>query len=408
MSPLDVIRTATFSLGANKLRTALALLGIVIGVAAVVVMLSIGRGVQADITANFEELGTDLLFVRPDFASGVFESTLTVDDAKALLEPGAAPSVVRVAPEVEWSGEIVAGRESTSGQVLGVTPEFLGIRNYEMQSGSFINAFQVENISQVVVLGGDVAEYLFGFRNPAGQSVRIDGRQHTVIGVLQSRGNVGFGNIDSAVLVPISTAYYRLKPDRSAGEIVADVIYVQVEGVEAIDAAMEEVDTVLRMRHRIVDTPDYDITSPQTIAEAVGESVQAFTIFMGSVAGISLLVGGIGIMNVMLVSVTERIREIGVRKAMGAKKRDILSQFVLEAILLTLGGGMAGTALGIGLSRLLRGVPLAGEGSELNTIVTVDVVVLVLAVSVSIGLFFGIYPAFRAASLHPIEALRHE
>ena len=192
------------------------------------------------------------------------------------------------------------------------------------------------------------------------------------------------------------------------GAVIADVIYVQTTGVEAIDAATRQIDTILRLRHRIVDALDYQIESPQSIIEAVSEGLTAFTIFMGSVAGISLLVGGIGIMNVMLVSVTERIREIGVRKAMGAKRRDILSQFVLESVLLTLGGGIAGALLGIGLSKLVSGVELAGEGSELQTMVTPDVIVLVLTVSISIGLFFGIYPAFRAAGLHPIEALRHE
>ena len=406
MNPLDVIKTSAFSLGANKLRTILALLGIVIGVAAVVVMMSIGRGAQAQITANFQGLGTNLLFVRPDFASGVFQSSLTLDDAYALVDSEMAPSVVKAAPEVEASGEIVAGRESSNAQVLGVTPEFLDVRNYELGSGQFINAVHVQNISQVAALGPDVAETLFGFRDPVGQAVRINGRQHTVVGVLESRGDSGFGNLDSHVLVPITTAYYRLQPISNAGTVVVDVIYVQAESVEVIQTAIEEIDTILRLRHRVIETPDFLVTSSQSIIDAVSESVEAFTIFMGAVAGISLLVGGIGIMNVMLVSVTERIREIGVRKAMGAKKRDILSQFVLEATLLTLGGGIAGAGLGVALSRTLRGVPIAG--SEFNTVVTADVLVLVLMVSISIGLFFGIYPAFRAASLHPIEALRHE
>ncbi len=411
MNPLDIVRTAAFALGANKLRTILALLGIIIGVAAVVVMLSIGRGVQAEIESQFEGLGTNSLQVRTDFqVAPCCDNVLTLDDSYALADSDMAPSVVKVSPEIEASGDIVAGRESTSGQVLGVTPQFLGVRNYELGSGRFINAVHVQNISQVAVLGSEIAEMLFGFRDPVGQPVRIDGRQYTVIGVLEGRGTAGFfGNIDSNILVPITTANYRLQGVIGRpGAILVEVIYVQVTSVDEIDAAMEQVDTILRLRHRVVDAPEYQIYSPQTFVEAASESVQAFSIFMGSVAGISLLVGGIGIMNVMLVSVTERIREIGVRKAMGAKKRDILSQFVLESILLTLGGGATGAVLGIGLSRLMSGVPLAGEGSELSTIVTVDVIVLVLVVSISIGLFFGIYPAFRAARLHPIEALRHE
>ena len=402
MSPLDVIKTATFSLGANKLRTILALLGIVIGVAAVVVMLSIGRGTQQRITTLFQGLGTNLLFVRTNF--DVDESVLTLDDAYAL---SAAPSVDKVAPEVSTSGEIVAAGESTSAQVLGVSPEFLSVRNYELRSGLFIKPVNVQNISDVAVLGPDISETLFGFRDPTGQSVRINGRQLEVVGVLESRGESGFGSLDSYVLVPITTAYYRLGAQRtSVGEIAVDTINVQTASVETIDSAITEIDTILRLRHRVVDVPDFEVSSQQSVIDAVSESVGAFTLFLGAVAGISLLVGGIGIMNVMLVSVTERIREIGVRKAMGAKKRDVLSQFVLEAVLLTFGGGVAGAALGVGLARIMNDVSIAG--SQFDTVVTSDVIVLVLVVSVSIGLFFGVYPAFRAAGLHPIEALRHE
>ena len=414
MNPLTILRTALSSLGANKLRAGLTLLGIVIGVAAVISLMAIGRGAQQAITANIESLGTNLLFVRPGAASegGVFgglgsASTLTLDDAYALLDPVFAPSVASVAPELSTFGQVVAGRENTSTQVVGVTPEYQFVRSFPVASGQFITAGQVQNRSEVAVLGSRVAETLFGFRDPVGQVVRINGRQFTVIGVLESKGSGFLGIFDDQVLVPITTAYYRLASQRTAqGGVNVQTVNVQVQSGDAMDDAIQEIATTLRLRHRITGEDDFTVSSQQETIETLEEATNTFVVFLGAIASISLLVGGIGIMNIMLVTVTERTREIGIRKAMGAKRRDILLQFVSEATLLSLGGGAIGVLLGFGLARLTDGRSLAGQ--TFQTAFDGDIALLALVVSAAIGLFFGIYPALRAARLHPIEALRYE
>ena len=407
MSPLTVLRTAVSSLGANKLRTGLALLGIVIGVAAVISTMSVGRGAQQTITSNIESLGTNLLFVRPETSGGATASTLTLDDTYALLDPLIAPTVAAVAPELSANGQIVAGRENTFAQILGITPEYQTVRDYSVSTGQFISAAQVANRSDVVVLGSQVAETLFGFRDPVGQKVRINGRQFSVIGVLESRGGTFLGNLDKQALVPVTTAYYRLSRQRTTqGDITVQAINVQVESIDAMEDAIRQIATVLRLRHRISDQDDFTITSQQATIETLEETRETFVIFLGAIAGISLLVGGIGIMNIMMVSVTERTREIGIRKAMGAKRRDILSQFVSEATLLSFGGGIVGVALGVTLSRVLDGRNLGGQ--TFQTAVGGDITIIALGVAVAIGLFFGIYPAMRAAGLNPIDALRYE
>ncbi len=416
MSPLATFRIALSSLGTNKLRAGLTLLGIVIGVSAVISLMAIGEGVQQSITSSLQSLGTNLLFVRPGAASqgsGVFggqgsAATLTLDDAYALVDPVFAPSVGSVAPELSTSGQVVAGRNNTSTQIIGVTPEYESVRNFPVASGQFITAGHVENSAQVAVLGSSIAEILYWFRNPVGQSIRINGRQFEVVGVLESKGGSFFGNLDDQVLVPITTAYYRLSSQRTAqGGVSVNNINVQVADVESIDSTVQEIATVLRIRHRITGEDDFTITSQQDTVETLEQATNAFIVFLGAIAGISLLVGGIGIMNIMLVSVTERTREIGIRKAMGAKRRDILLQFVSEATLLSLGGGGVGMLIGLGLASLLNGRNLLG-GQPTQIAFSWDIAFLALAVSAAIGLFFGIYPAMRAASLHPIDALRYE
>ena len=414
MNPLTILRTALSSLGANKLRAGLTLLGIVIGVAAVISLMAIGRGAQRAITANIESLGTNLLFVRPGASNdgGVFgglgsASTLTLDDAYALLDPVFAPSVASVAPELSTFGQVVAGRENTSTQVIGVTPEYQFVRSFPVASGQFITAGHVQNRSEVAVLGSRVAETLFGFRDPVGQVVRINGRQFTIIGVLESKGSGFLGIFDDQVLVPITTAYYRLASQRTAqGGVNVQTVNVQVQSGDAIDDAIQEIATTLRLRHRITGEDDFTVSSQQETIETLEEATNTFVVFLGAIASISLLVGGIGIMNIMLVTVTERTQEIGIRKAMGAKRRDILLQFVSEATLLSLGGGATGVLLGFGLARLTDGRSLAGQ--TFQTAFDGDIALLALVVSAAIGLFFGIYPALRAARLHPIEALRYE
>ena len=414
MSPVDTVLSAFTSLWANKLRSTLTVLGIVIGVAAVISLMSIGRGAQASITANIQSLGTNLLFVQPGAASfgGIFfsqgtASTLTLDDAYAMMDPAAAPSVNAVAPELSTGGQVVWEGNNTFTQILGVTPEYVDVRNMTVDSGGFISNIHVENRSEVVVLGSLVSEALFGLRDPVGQVVKVNERRFTVIGVLESEGGGPSGIFGDQILVPITTAYYRLATDRTTqGDIIVSLINVQVRSEEVVDRAESEVATLLRLRHRLTGEDDFSIFNQQETIETLEETTNTFVVFLGAIAGISLLVGGIGIMNIMLVSVTERTREIGIRKAMGAKRRDILLQFMAEATVLSIGGGGIGVLVGVAASRLVDGRSLGNQ--TLHTVFSGDIVVLAMVVSAVIGMFFGIYPAMRAARQHPIDALRYE
>ena len=417
-----ILRTAVSSLGVNRLRAALALLGIVIGVASVVTLMSIGRGIQAEITSSIESLGTNLLLVS--FGGSPFRDVsgessfriarpLTLADAEALSDPELTPSVKAVAAQMRTGGQIAARGNRASVEILGVTSDYLQVRDLSMLSGIFIASTHVANKDEVVVLGSALAEILFGSRDPVGQPVRLNARRFTVIGVLQREGQSQDGSFygfldwfDRQVMVPVTTAYYRL--DRRSGQgVVVEQIYVQAASSDVVDAAFNEIRTVLRLRHRITADDDFTITSQREAIEALAGAVDAFVVFLGAIAGVSLLVGGIGIMNIMLVSVVERTREIGIRKAMGAKRRDILLQFVFESVLLTVSGGVLGILLGMGVSALVSGVSL-GEGATLQTVVSGDIATLAVAVSAAVGLFFGIYPASRASRLRPIEALRTE
>ena len=402
MSLIQTINTAIASLGANKLRAGLALLGIVIGVTAVITLMSIGRGTTEQITGIIQGLGTNLLFVQPEG-----EGQLTLGDANALVDPVYAPTVLASAPEIRTFATLVAGRENTNAQGVGVTPVYLTARNLDLASGMFIKSQHVDNRDEVIVLGSNVAEQLFQNRDPVGEYVRVNARRYRVIGLLESQGGGGFGTFDTQVLIPITTAYYRLSGERTlTGDVAVNLINVQVRDLEDIDRSIEETSGVLRLRHRITEEDDFTVISQQSTIETLEETTNTLVVFLGIIAGISLLVGGIGIMNIMLVSVTERTREIGIRKAMGAKRRDILFQFVAEATVLSIGGGLLGAAFGYWMTNAVDGRTLGTQ--TFNTSFSNEFAALALIVSAGIGLFFGIYPAVRASRLHPIDALRYE
>jgi putative ABC transport system permease protein len=388
-------------------------LGIIIGVTAVIALMTIGRGVQQGITARIESQGANLLFVQPgSTTSGGLSggqgsaSSLTLEDALALVDPVFAPSVEAAASQITTNAQVVAGRANTNTQVIGVTPEYSAVRNAVIETGRFISPADIQGNAQVVVLSASVSEDLFGLLSPVGQTVRINGRRFAIVGVLEDN-TVGFGQ-SNQVLVPVTTAYYRLASQRTAqGGVSVQSINVQAASQEVMGNAELEIATILRLRHRITGDDDFVISSQQGLIETLNETTTALVVFLGTVAGISLFVGGIGVMNIMLVSVTERTREIGIRKAIGAKRRDILFQFMTEAVILTISGGLIGLVLGLSFGPLLNGRAVIGN-RPMETGFSLDIAIIALVVSGAIGLFSGIYPALRAARMHPIDALRYE
>ena len=408
MNPLDIVITALRSLGSSKLRSSLTLLGIIIGITAVTVLMSIGRGVQENITSRIQSQGSNLLFVRP--ADGAL--TLTLQDAEALLDPLFAPSVNAVAPQITFNGQVVAGRENTGVQVMGVTPEYATVRNVSVGQGQFINPSHVQNNLDVAVLSASVAEALFATRDPIGRNFRINGRQFVVVGVLEDTGATFFG-FGEQVFIPITTAHHRMSRQRTTqGEASVDAIDVQAISQEVIDDAQLEIASILRLRHHITDENDFEVDTLQDLIETINQVTTVLVLFLGTVAGISLLVGGIGVMNIMLVSVTERTREIGIRKAMGAKRQDILFQFITEAVFLTTAGGIIGLLISFTMSPLTNlivgSVGNRGGNPVEGLVFHPDVAILAISVSAVVGLLSGIYPAMRAARMHPIDALRYE
>ena len=398
------------SLSGNKLRSGLTVLGIVIGVAAVIAMLAVGRGAQESITGSINSIGTNLLVVFPGGKGEDRFRPLTMRDADALRDQLAAPSIEAVAPTLEIGGEVTFGGQQTSSPMIGVTPEYFQVRTVSLAEGEFITEEHVLGRASVVLLGHEVAQTLFGHADGVtGETVRVEGQPFRVIGVLESKGGGEFGSEDDQIIVPLTTAKARLMGPKSgqAGDRI-DVIYVQAASGELVSQAMEEMTQVLRARHRITDDiDDFTIFTQQDLLAEAESITNVLTIFLGGIAGISLLVGGIGIMNIMLVSVTERTREVGLRKALGARKRDILTQFLTESSLLSFLGGMIGILLGWLISFIV-GQVAAANAAPFTPVVGIDAILLATLFSAAIGLFFGIYPANRAASLEPVEALRYE
>jgi putative ABC transport system permease protein len=390
------------SLSANKTRSSLTMLGIVIGVGAVIALMGLGEGTQASITGEIESIGTNVLFVSSGGEADNPEA-LTIRDAQVIADPSSAPSVKNVAPVLQGKVEVSIPGESTSTSLVAITPEYHLVQSADVAQGLPITDDQLENYASVVLLGTDVAEELFNRTTDLiGEKVRLNGQVFTVSGVLEEQGAAGFGSSgDNQVLVPLTTAQLRLLKRASSDEV--DLIYIQANNAEGVPAAEEEVAQILRSRHRsTLGEDDFEITSTQSIVDMAETITNTLTLFLGAIAGVSLLVGGIGIMNIMLVTVTERTKEIGLRKAMGARKRDVLSQFLVESSLLSLGGGLIGIMLGFGIAILV------GRLISIDAVITVEVVLLATLFSAAIGLFFGLYPANRAASLEPVEALRSE
>jgi putative ABC transport system permease protein len=411
----ESLAIAIRSLLANKLRSALTMLGIIIGVGAVIALMSVGRGAQAAITSTFEEMGTNVLYVMSTSVEeggmmaiqyGTMTPNLTLEDAKALER---IPSVTAIASVNENYVEVTAGGESKTAIIHGATPEYEQVYNYSLASGQFFSNRDIASRNTVVVLGSKVAEDLFGDDDPVGQTVKIKGKRFDVIGVLVPKGGAIMGvSLDDIVVTPITTFQTRLFTQQTTrGEDAVQSIALQVASADAIDDVTAEVETILRHRHRIAadEKDDFAVVSMEQMLGQLQQVLGIFTIVLGAIASVSLLVGGIGIMNIMLVSVTERTREIGIRKAVGAKRRDILLQFLLEAAMLSLLGGGIGIVGGWMLSFLISLIDIGGI--TLHSVVSPDIVILAVSVSVFIGVASGVYPAMRAARLNPIDALRY-
>ena len=399
---MTIVRVAAKSLLANKLRSILAVLGIVIGVAAVISMLAIGAGAQKQVMDRISALGANLLMIHPGQTGdhGVRTGTqqnLTLDDARALLEQ--VQDITTVAPVVQGSAQFKYYNNNSRSSVTGTSVTYFPIRNFEIDKGRMFTEAEVERSARLAVLGPATVENLFQEEDAVGQRVKINGMNFTVVGVLKSKGDQGWFNPDDQAIIPYTTAMGHV----FGVDYLREIDFLIKEGADRT-LVQSQASAVLRTRHRLRPDADddFNIRDLAEMAQTASSLTETFTILLGSVAGISLLVGGIGIMNIMLVTVTERTREIGIRKAIGAKDRDILRQFLIESIVMSGLGGLLGVMLGVG------GAQAIAHLSQFRAMVTASSILLALSFSVGIGVFFGFYPARRAAMLNPIDALRYE
>jgi putative ABC transport system permease protein len=407
---LGSIRIALRALRVNRMRSALTMLGIIIGVAAVIAMVGVGAGATARIQQQIQSIGSNLIMVMPGsistngvrLGSGAMAS-LTQDDAKAIAAE--CPSVALAAPTVRGGVQVVYGNNNWATNAQGVTPDYMTIRDYTMLSGQFFTTQDVDAAAKVAVLGETVAENLFGDSDPTGQVVIIKNVPFTVAGVLTPKGQSPTGqDQDDVILLPISTAMQKVLGANRANAQAVGSLTVQAISPQAMDQAIQEMEALLRERHRILPglEDDFTIRNLTEVFQAQETSAQVMSILLGAIASVSLIVGGIGIMNIMLVSVTERTREIGLRQAVGAKTRDILLQFLVEAVTLSLLGGIVGIAVGLAASLLIS------HFAKWSTAVSPLSILLAFLFSALVGVFFGYYPARKAAFMDPIEALRYE
>lgn len=392
------------SIIANKMRSLLTMLGIIIGVAAVIALVSVGYGVRQQVSDSISSLGSNLLIVYPGAprtpgvrpAAGS-DKTLKVGDAKAIAK---LPDVSAVSPVVSKSYVVVYQSKNWTTNVEGVSPSFADINNWTIKAGRFITDSSVERRERVAVIGATVAKNLFGTEEPVGKDIRINNAPYKIIGVLNAKGSGSFGNDqDDIIFIPYTTGMERL-----LGKDYLNMIYVKAADGINLNQVQSDIENILRVRHGIKDSSkdDFNVRNMQTVMQTMESTTGTLTMFLGAVAAISLIVGGIGIMNIMLVSVTERTREIGIRKALGATYNTIIMQFLIEAIVISLFGGIIGIILGVGMAEVIS------HFSSMKTVITSGPILLSFGFSMAIGLIFGIYPAQKAARLNPIDALHYE
>ncbi len=406
MNMTESFLTALDSILANKMRAILTMLGVIIGVASVIALMSIGNGFSESITGEINSIGTNLINISTNRDNSGGYPALSLDDVEALSNPLNAPDVTEVSAIVQGNQLVVFGGESINTAVNGITANYLGMNNLdEFQLGDGLNQNDLDTMARVAVIGAGAASDLFGTEFPIGQQIRVNGVSYEVVGVLSDSGGGLAGNTDDSIFIPLTTAQSRLYSDRTrSGKKAVSSITAQAAGVDQVDLALKQITETLRDQHDIIygDEDDFTIFDQASLLEVVDTITAALTTFLGAIAAISLVVGGIGIMNIMLVSVTERTREIGIRKAIGALRRDILAQFLLESLVLSLLGGAIGIALGWTISAA------ASAAFDLPLVVDLGTIMLSAGFAAAVGLIFGIYPAGRASNLRPIEALRYE